>query len=193
MIQWLNAFEKKQQSFVTNFNKQILENTKLGEWNHIPGAQNQADLGTRGMRANESALSMWLNELAWLSENEAHWPKAISACNIVEDTSETSQVVTLSQNKPLETQWKRLGSGNKLIHTFCYILHWRRFNQVRGTVSLDEYHYAEWTIFKLIQKEAFKTEYDAIINGKELYSKSNIAQLCPFIYNQGIMRACGRL
>ena len=53
VIQWLNAFERKQQIFVTNRIGEILENTKLGEWNHIPGAQNPADLGTRGMRANE--------------------------------------------------------------------------------------------------------------------------------------------
>ena len=60
-------------------------------------------------------------------------------------------------------------------------------------ISLDDNHYAEPIIFKLIQKEAFSTEYDAIIKGKELSPKSNIAQLCPFIDNQGIMRARGRL
>ena len=60
VIQWLNAFEK-QQIFVANRFGEILENTKLGEGNHIPGAQNPADLGTRGMRANENASNVWLN------------------------------------------------------------------------------------------------------------------------------------
>ena len=58
---------------------------------------------------------------------------------------------------------------------------------------MDEYHYAERITFKLIQKESFTTEYDALVNGKELSSKSNIAQLCPFLDDQGIMRARGRL
>ena len=193
VIQWLNSFEKKQQIFVANRIGKILENTKLGEWNHIPGAQNPADLGTRGMRANEIASSVWLNGPAWLSENEAHWPKAIAACIKVEDSSETSQVVSLLPNKPLEIQWERFGSWKKLIHTICYVLRWRRFNQNRGVTSLDEYHHAERIIFKLVQKEVFMTEYDALFNGKESSSKSNIAQLCPFIVNQGIMRARGRL
>ena len=48
VIQWLNSFEKKQQIFVANRIGEILENTKLGEWKHIPGAQTPAYLGTRG-------------------------------------------------------------------------------------------------------------------------------------------------
>ena len=110
VIQWLNAFEKKQQTFVANRIGDFLENTKLGEWNHIPGAQNPADLDTRGMSANEVASSVWLNGPAWLVENEAHWPKATAASTIVEDISDTSQVVTLLPNKPLEIQWERFSS-----------------------------------------------------------------------------------
>ena len=91
VIKWLKAFEKKQQVFVANRIGEILENTELGERNHIPGAQNPADLGTRWMRANEIASNVWINGPAWLSENEAHWPKAIAACTIVEDTSEKFQ------------------------------------------------------------------------------------------------------
>ena len=72
VIQWLNAFEKKQQILFANPIGGNLKNTKLGEWNHIPGAQNLADLGTRGMGANEIASSMWLNGLTWLSENQSH-------------------------------------------------------------------------------------------------------------------------
>ena len=193
VIQWLNAFEKKQQIFVENRIGEFLENTKLGEWNQNPGAQNPADLGTRGMRANEIASSVWLNGPAWLIENEAHWPKGTAACTNVKDTSETSQVVTLLPNKLLEIQWERFSSWTKLIHTICYILRWRRRNQKRGVISLDEYHYAERITFKLSQKESFTTEYDTLVNGKEVSSKSNIAQLCPFIDNQGIMRASGRL
>ena len=102
-------------------------------------------------------------------------------------------MVTLLPNKPLEIQWERFSSWTKLIHTICYILRWRRRNQNRGVISLDEYHNAERITLKLIQKESFTTEYDTLVNGKELSCKSNIAQLCPFIDNQGTMRARGRL
>ena len=145
------------------------------------------------MTANEIASSVWLNRPAWLSENKAHWQKAIAACTIVEDTSQTSQVGTLLPKMPLEIQRERFSYWANLIHSICYKLRWRRFNQVRGVISLDEYHYAERLIFKLIQKEAFSTEYDALIKRKKFSSKSNITQLCPFIDSQGSMRARGRL
>ena len=103
VIQWLNAFEK-QQIVVANRIGEFLENNKLGEWIHIPGAKNLVDLGTRGMRANEIASSVWLNGPAWLRDNDAHCPKAIAASTMVEDASDTSQVVTLLPNKPFETQ-----------------------------------------------------------------------------------------
>ena len=32
-------------------------------------------------------------------------------------------------------------------------MRWRRLNQVRGIISLDDYHYAEQVIFTLTQKE----------------------------------------
>ena len=145
------------------------------------------------MRANEIASSVWLNRQAWLVENEAHWPKATASCTIVQDNSETSQVVTLLPNKTPQIQWERFSSWTKLIHTICYILRWRSSNRVRLLISLDEYHYAERITFKLMQKESFTTEYDTLVNGKELSSKSNIAQLCPSLDDQGIMRARGRL
>ena len=52
------VFDKKQGTFVANRIREILENPKLREWNDIPGAQNPAKLGTRGLRANEMATSV---------------------------------------------------------------------------------------------------------------------------------------
>ena len=193
VIQWLNAFDKKQQIFVANRIGEFLENTKLVEWNHIPGAQIPADLGTRGMRANEIATSVWLNGPAWLRENEAQWPKATTQCTIVEDTLEITQVITLRPNKPLEVQWERFSSWRKLVHTICYIHRWKSPNQLQGPILLDEYKKAERMIFKLVQKEAFPTEYAALTERKELSSKSSIAQLCPFFDDKGLMRTRGRL
>ena len=48
-------------------------------------------------------------------------------------------------------------------------------------------------IFKLVQKEAFPTEFVALTGKKELSSKASVAQLRPFIDDNGIMRARGRL
>ena len=119
VIQWLNAFEKRQQFFVASRIREAFGNTKLGEREHIPEAQNSADHSTRGMTANENTYSVWLNGPAWLSENEAHWPGGIAACTTAEDTSETSPIITLLPNKLLEIQWENSSSRTKLIQTIC--------------------------------------------------------------------------
>ena len=45
----------------------------------------------------------------------------------------------------------------------------------------------------MIQKESFTTDFETQVKGKELSSKSNLAQLCPFLDDQGIMRTRWRL
>ena len=165
----------------------------MGEWNHIPGAQNPAHLDTRGMRVNEIVTSVWLNGPAWLRENEAQWPKFSTQRTVNEDTLGITQVVTLMPDKPLEIQWEIFSSWIKIVHIICYIIRWKSLNQLKGPMSLDEYQKAERMMFKLVQTEAFPTEYVAFTEKKEFSSKSSIAQLCPFIDKNGIMRARGRL
>ena len=193
VIQRLDALDIKQQIFVANRIKEILENTKVGEWNHILDAQNPAHLDTRGMRVNEIVTSVWLNGPAWLRENKAQWPKSSTQRTVIEDTLEITQVVTLMLNKPLEIQWELFSSWIKTVHTVCYIIRWKSLNQLKGPISLDEYQKAERMMFKLVQTEAFPTEYVVFTEKKELSSKSSIAQLCQFIDKNGIMRARGRL
>ena len=50
VIQWLNAFAKRQQIFCCESCWGSLQNNKLGEWNHIPSAQHPAGHGTRGKK-----------------------------------------------------------------------------------------------------------------------------------------------
>ena len=81
------------------------------------------------MRANEIATSV-AKRAGVNRENESQGPKATTQRSFVEDTLETSQVVFLILNKPLEIQWERFSSWRKLAHTICYILRWKRLNQI---------------------------------------------------------------
>ena len=137
VIQWLKAFDKKQQIIVATRIGEILENRKLGEWNHNSGAQNPADLGTRGMRANEIDTSVWLNGPAWLRGNEAQWPKATTQHTIVEDTLEIAQVVTLMPNKLLKIRWERISCWTNLFKLIA------TYFAIKALINLkDQFH---WT------------------------------------------------
>ena len=110
------------------------ENTKLGKLTHVPGAQNPADLGALGMRANKIASTVWPNGPAWLRENEAQWQKATIQRTLVEETSEKTQVVALLPNKPLEIRCQWFGSWTKLFQTICHNLHSKSLDQLRAPI-----------------------------------------------------------
>ena len=75
VLQWLQAVHKKQKVFVANRAAEILENSSMGQWRHVKGVENPADIGTRGMSIESLKESVWLKGLAWLQADEEKWPK----------------------------------------------------------------------------------------------------------------------
>ena len=60
VLQWINSNEK-QPIFVANRVCEILEYTSVDQWKHVATKDNPADAGTRGMSAEVSQLSSWVN------------------------------------------------------------------------------------------------------------------------------------
>ena len=96
------SIRQKKQIFVANRVREILES--LSRYTKSSRSR------TRGIRANEIASILWQYGPAWLRESEDQWPKATIKRTIVEDTLETTQMVVLLPNKPLQIQWERFGS-----------------------------------------------------------------------------------
>ena len=61
VLQWLRNSHKKQPTFVANRVAEILDSSTVDQWRHIVGADNPADLGTRGLSINELMQSDWIN------------------------------------------------------------------------------------------------------------------------------------
>ena len=59
VLQWINSNEK-QPIFVANGVCEILEYTRVDQWNHVATKDNPADAGTRGMSAEILQLSSWV-------------------------------------------------------------------------------------------------------------------------------------
>ena len=73
----------------------------------------------------------------------------------------------------------------KLILIICSIIHSISCNRVKGLTN----HSAEQIILKLVQKKAFTTDFETLINRKDIYWKSKVAQYCPILGEQVIIRA----
>ena len=75
-IYWIKG-SKEWKQFVQNRVTEILTLTEESMWNHCPGTEKPADIGSRG----ESAFKMkgsqlWWKGPPWLSEPVSSWPKS---------------------------------------------------------------------------------------------------------------------
>ena len=73
VLQWLKTSDKKHPIFVANRVAEILENTTIDQWHHVAGVNNPADLGTRGLKAEELSAGPWLDGPNWLRLERDEW------------------------------------------------------------------------------------------------------------------------
>ena len=73
-LYWIKG-EKEWSQFVQNRVNEILRLTTREQWNHCPGVENPADLGSRGVTATTiKNSSMWWQGPEWLSRMPDEWP-----------------------------------------------------------------------------------------------------------------------
>ena len=104
---WIqNHGELKQ--FVRHRVDEILNRTRKEDWGHVPGVENPADLGSRGVSANHLKNSrLWWEGPNWLKEHESKWPKSF----LLENSSEVEDE-RKGTNVMLTVQKERKGVSN---------------------------------------------------------------------------------
>ena len=189
VIQWIKNSTKKQPVFVANRVAEILESTSVDQWRHVPGEQNPADYGTRGLTVSSLKESTWLTGPAWLLDEENKWPQTMPLAD--EATSEETQLLVSHQSSLLD--WERYSSFSKVINIIARIL--RLFkNKECKTVGLQpgELLKAEEKYWMLVQRDLYKKDIPLIEKGNVGIS-SELKQLCPFIDSSRLLRSRGRL
>ena len=81
VLGWINA-TKSLKTFVQNRIKKILQFSNPGQWYHVPGIMNPADIGSRGEIYVDKILSdkKWLHGPKFLFFPPAMWPKEPQDC-----------------------------------------------------------------------------------------------------------------
>ena len=75
-IYWIKG-SKEWKQFVQNRVNEILSLTEESMWNHCPGIENPADIGSRGGSAFKlKGSELWWKGPSWLSEPVSSWPKS---------------------------------------------------------------------------------------------------------------------
>ena len=72
---WIGGQSREYKHLVGHQVREIHEQSNPEQWRYVPGHENPADLGTRGINAHELALSeRWWNGPEFLRRPEAEWP-----------------------------------------------------------------------------------------------------------------------
>ena len=195
VLQWIHSSHRKQQVFVANRVAEILDTTDVSQWKHVSGINNPADIGTRAINIEELKRSEWLTGPAWLKRPESEWPQQVNLIFASDEENIPSSVFMIqAEEKKAVIQWERFSNFNRLVNTVAYVQ--RALNKHRPAtliVSIEERAKAKATIFKLLQQEQFGEEMKSLKAEKEIPKVSKILQFSPFLDEEGLIRAKGRI
>ena len=194
VLQWIHSSHRKKQVFVANRVAEILDTTDVSQWKHVSGINNPADVGTRAINIEELKRSEWLTGPAWLKRPESEWPEQVNLIFASDEENMPSSVFIIqAEEKKAVIQWERFSNFNRLVNTVVYVQ--RALNKHQPAtlvVSIEEREKAKATIFKLLQ-EQFGEEMKPLKAEKEIPKVSKILQFSPFLDEEGLIRAKGRI
>ena len=191
VLQWIHISHRKQQVFVANRVAEILDTTNVSQWNHLSGINNPADIGARAINVDELKRSEWLTGPAWLKQPESEWPEQVNITFASDEQMVFSAKV--EEKKPM-IQWERFSNFNRLVNAMTYVQRvFRKHKPATKTLSVEEREGAQVSIFRLLQQEQFAEEMKSLKVEKEILENSKILQFSPFIGQQGLIRAQGRI
>ena len=102
--------------------------------------------------------------------------------------------MTQADEKKAVIQWERFSNCNRLVNTMAYV--GRAFSIYKPATllaSVEEKEKAKAIIFKLLQREQFVEEMNSLKVEKELPKSSIFLQFSPFLDEEGIICAKGRI
>ncbi|XP_011859184.1 PREDICTED: uncharacterized protein LOC105556702 [Vollenhovia emeryi] len=190
VLHWLKMPPYLLKTYVANRVAEIQENTNSIEWRHIRSEDNPADAISRGQLPHSFIQNeLWRAGPSWLTKTEDSWPNEIP---------QTTEVLEVKGNTCLTTMFndtsilERYSSYTKLCKIVAYCLRLRRSNKYSGSLSAKEIREAEVRVLKIYQGVQFAVELEKLKNKRPI-NKGKIANLDPFLDEDGLIRVGGRL
>ena len=196
-------------AFVAHRVAAIHEVSRPSQWSFVPTSKNPADHASRGVwPQDECRITQWIEGPEFLRNDVQDYkalfdsPKdapsielEVKAVNVEQDSK--AQVVRKPDEQPLEKLLHRYSVYHRLIKGVAWILKFIEYHHT-GTVSSKELSVhdlqrAEQRILRFIQRQAFKTERKQLQKDGFVTLNSPIAQLDPYLDDQGFVRVGGRL
>lgn len=210
-LQWIAKSPAKLQTFQAQRVATIQEKTEGATWCHINTKDNPADLASRGVIASKLVSNqLWWHGPSWLLHPSDQWPKsrltiepkeleaieaAIKKPKIIAAAVTTGDIMIIAnENGSLLAQYH---SWTKLTRVTAYVLKFihnlRTKKRTGPKLTTDELLAAECFWIKHSQQVNFAKEIAACTQKTPINKDSPLSKLTPFIDENGLMRASGRI
>ncbi|XP_055522990.1 uncharacterized protein LOC129717170 [Wyeomyia smithii] len=205
VLRWISATPTTWSTYVANRTANIQTITECGQWRHVPGAQNPADLISRGILPGEILQNTsWWEGPDWLKLEMAFWPNASVNLRAEEGDEERRRSViaaVVSTNNEFNETWlAKFSSYTSLIRVTAYcsrfikLLRTHRKEKVQSEfLNSTELKEAETVWVRQIQKECFADEWSKLSKGASVPKNSPLRWFNPFISKDQVIRLGGRL
>lgn len=185
VLYWIKS-DELWSTFVQNRVKEIRQITN-GNWNHVIGKCNPADLPSRGCSVKALVESQWWEGPSWLRLNEVEWPKSSFEYKEEEiqiEKRKTDKVSLFIVKEDDPWYLKFFSHYSKIIRMLGWMLRFvnnckgQKEQLLTGELTVAEIYNAEKTLLRIVQKESFTG------NGKQ-----DLKSLCTVQGKDGLIRA----
>lgn len=172
--------------------KEIRSLSEPGQWQHVPGAMNPADLPSRGCTAKHLIESQWWEGPEWLRKPQEQWPSSDYNIDEAEVSREIkrSTIKTKIRDAPLLTEtlvnnglettqhedgWymKNLSKYSRIARMMAWVLRFtakcQKKSRLKGELTAKEITKAESTLMRLTQEESFTGVEDPRVHTLNAY------------------------
>ena len=190
-LQFIYNSKETHKMYVANRVAEILETTSPSDWRHVPGVLNPADDGTRGWKLNEFKPDCrWFSGPLFLKHDPTNWPPT----KVLNYPLEASMALS-GANQPLIDP-KRFSSFEKLKRVLAFVIliisnlktTTKSFYLTIKTVNMSKIY-----LLRQSQELSFEEELDCLPKDQKVAAHSKIKNFLPFISDDGVIRANGRL
>lgn len=194
VLAWLQGHANRWPTYVANRVSIIQSAMNISDWRHVPGADNPADVASRGiMPAELEPHPLWWRGPSWLRMDEQHWPDRrggpVSSALLEEKVRCCATTMRVTWDLV-----KRYSSLDRLLRVTAYCMRasCRRTKKATIQVLADELHAALIFWVRHVQLVTFCDDMKSITNGESL-KKGELRSLNAFVDDKGMLRVGGRL
>lgn len=201
VLGWLHGDVTRWKQFVANRVQQITEIIPASKWNHVRSEENSADYATRGSTVTKLLNnSLWWNGPEWLLNFDG---KTLENCVYEASSLETKKhSVNVALQEPSSELINEILINNSSVTRAAKIVAWvSRFTAAlrhkptenETYLTAAELNRAYQLIIKHVQANDFEDDLKSIQKTGYVELSSKIANLNPYLDENGILRVGGRL